>query len=138
MRYAPAYEEQLDPEIIPLCDALNAAGFVTTSSCWGHLYLPPHVWFEHSADERIERMARFALGREQTEISRHYSLFRKEILPRGYLWSLEIRLNYVFANTSAVVARQETVLAIMLVSAAIAEWSTAATDSTSSEEIRWK
>ena len=36
VRNDPNYEEKLDPEIIPLCDALNRAGFSTTQSCCGH------------------------------------------------------------------------------------------------------
>src|SRR6266481_4756053 len=110
VRFDPAYEEKLDPEIIPLCDVLNYAGFVTISSCCGHGYMWPHVWFEHSTDERIERLARFVLAEEKrlTEATKdaegvchfpYFSMWQKEVRLDGYLWSVELHLNNVFHNT---------------------------------------
>ena len=99
VRNDPSYPEPLDPEIIPLCDALNAAGFVTTSSCCGHGRNCPHVWFEHSNEERIIQMARFVIAREQGDFRPYFSMFQKEIRIDGYAWSLEIHLNDVYSST---------------------------------------
>jgi len=94
VRYDPAYPEPLDPEIIPLCDALNAAGFVTTTSCSGHgsACQWPHVWFEPSDDTRIERMVRFVKATENFDYPPHTTVWQKEILLEGYAWSVEIHL----------------------------------------------
>lgn len=100
VRYDPSYEEKLDPEIIPLCDVLNAAGFITTSSCCGHGHNWPHVWFEHSSDERIENMARFVLNAEVGNYRPYFSMFQKEIRLDGYAWSLEIHINDVYSDTA--------------------------------------
>jgi|SRR5579872_234050 len=112
VRYAPSYEEKIDPEILPLCDALNAAGFVTTSSCCGHGSAWPHVWFEHSTDERIEKLARFVLKAELGDFRPHFSMFQKEIRLEGYAWSLEIHLNDVYADTPSKIALERAVVAL--------------------------
>lgn len=134
VRYDPAYEEPLDPEIIPLCDAMNAAGFVTTSSCCGHGYSWPHVWFEHSTDERIENLARCVLAQEQGENRRYFSMWQKEILLRGsdadtrlyngtgYAWCVEIHLNNVYATTATSEALKEAVYAIIEIAKAVDRW----------------
>lgn len=112
VRYDPAYGEPLDAEIIPLCDAMNAAGFVTTSSCWGHGTRWPHVWFEHSTDERIERMARFVLRATEGEFRPFYVMFEKDIRLEGYAWSLAIHLNETYGDTPSDVFMAEAVIAI--------------------------
>lgn len=122
VRYDPAYEEPLDEEIIPLCDALNAAGFVTTASCCGHGSAWPQVWFEHSTDERIESMARFVLAREQGDYRPFSSIFRKEVCREGYAWSLQIHLNRVFADTPKETALNEAKQAMDRVAQSIAAW----------------
>jgi hypothetical protein len=91
VRYDPTYDEPLDVEIIPLLDAMNAAGFVTITSCWGHGRQNPMVWFEHSTDERIERLARFVKSHERSDFSRYSSDWQKEIDHAGYSWSIRIR-----------------------------------------------
>jgi hypothetical protein len=78
VRNDPDYPEPLDPEIVPLCDALNAAGFVTTSSCSGHGRDWPYVWFEHSTDARIEDLARFVLGTEGEYYRSHFTVWQKD------------------------------------------------------------
>ncbi len=122
VRFDPAYEEKLDPEIIPLCDALNAAGFVTTASCCGHGYSWPCVWFEHSIDERIESMARFVLQREPMEDVRYFSIFRKEVRLDGYIWSLQIHLVHVYFDTPPSIAQQEAEIAMTEITQAIRDW----------------
>jgi hypothetical protein len=124
VRYDPNYEEKLDDEIIPLCDALNAAGFVTTSSCCGHGRGWPHVYFEHSTDERIENLARFVLKIESElgDYRPDFTIWRKEVLIQGYAWCLEIRLNDVYANTSPVVALEAAKMAMDRVTKAIESW----------------
>lgn len=102
VRFDPSYVEPLDTEIIPLCDALNAAGFVTTSSCVGHGHSWPHVWFEHSSDERIERLARFVKNREVGDFRPYFTMWQKEILLEGYAWSVEIHVNEVYRDTPGV------------------------------------
>ena len=93
VRNDPGYPEPLDPEVIPLCDALNAAGFVTISSCSGHGgSMWPHVWFEHSEDARIERMVRFVRTTENFDYPPYTTVWQKEILLEGYAWSVEIHL----------------------------------------------
>jgi hypothetical protein len=99
VRFDPTYEEPLDPEIIPLCDALNAARFVTSASCCGHGNAAPRVWFDHSSDERIESLARFVLAREKGDYMPFYSRWQKEILLDEYRWCLAICLNDVYQTT---------------------------------------
>src|SRR5665213_4215552 len=79
VRFDPSYEEPLDIEIVPLCDALNAAGFVTESSCCGHGHRRPIVWFEHSSDGRIESMAKFVLAHELADFGLFCTTFQKEV-----------------------------------------------------------
>ena len=123
VRYDPNYEEKIDPEILPLCEALNAAGFVTTASCCGHGYRWPHVWFEHSTDERIEGMARFVIGQFWEDYRPFRPAISKEIFPEGCLWCLEIHLNNVYGDTPADIAMREAESAMSQVTAAIQTWS---------------
>jgi hypothetical protein len=99
VRFDPTYEEKLDPEIIPLCDALNAIGIVTTSSCVGHGHSWPHVWFEHSSDDRIERLARFVQQTEAGDYRPYFTMWQKEILADGYAWSVELHVNDVYGDS---------------------------------------
>lgn len=122
VRFDPSYEEKIDPEILPLCDVLNASGFVTTASCCGHGRDWPRVWFEHSTDARIEKLARFVLMTERGDYRPYFCLFQKEILIEGYLWSLEIHLNDVYATTPVASAMQQAELAISMVTMTIQKW----------------
>jgi hypothetical protein len=122
VRYDPSYEEPLDPEIIPLCDALNASGFVTTSSCCGHGQGRPYVCFEHSTDERIESLARFVKAREEVAHRAYWSMWQKEILIEGYAWCVEIHLNNVYAKTPQAEALKEAVSAIAKVAEAVSSF----------------
>lgn len=122
VRNDTTYGEPLDPEIIPLCDSLNAAGFVTTSSCCGHGKNWPYIWFEHSTDERIEKMARFVLQNEQGDYRGHFSIFQKEIRIDGYAWLLEIHCNDVYSTTSTDDFLKKAKDAINTVAKLIDEW----------------
>jgi hypothetical protein len=119
VRNDPNYPEPLDPEIIPLCDALNAAGFLTTSSCCGHGDNWPYVYFEHSSDERIEELARFVIKSESGDYRSHFTQITKEILEAGYRWCLEIHLNLVYSGTPKAIVMQQTVVAINSVAEAV-------------------
>jgi hypothetical protein len=99
VRFDETHEEKLDPEIVPLCDAMNAAGFVTVASCCGHGSDWPRVWFEHSGDERIEGLARFVLAATEGDYRPFAASFQKEILLNGYIWCLELHLNNVYRDT---------------------------------------
>ena len=99
VRFDPYYEEKLDIEIIPLCDAMNAAGFVTLSSCAGHGHSRPHVWFEHSTDERIERLVRFVKQCEEFDFRPYFTMWQKEILLEGAVWSVEVHVNGIYLDT---------------------------------------
>jgi hypothetical protein len=121
-KYGSPTGEIIDPEILPLCEALNAAGFVTTSSCCGHGRRWPHVWFEHSSDERIEAMARFVMAQHWGDYRPFRAEFNKEILPDGYQWCLEIHLNNCHADTPVDVAMGETEYALSQVTVAIQAW----------------
>ena len=121
-RFDPAYEEKIDPEILPLCDALNAAGFVTTASCCGHGKSWPMVCFEHSTDECIERLARFVMAREGWDYRPFFSMWQKEICPDGYAWCVEIHLNDCYADTPVDVATKRAEFAMSQVTVAIQAW----------------
>jgi hypothetical protein len=124
VRYNPTHSEPLDEEIVPLCDALNAAGFVTTSSCCGHGGDWPHVWFEHSSDERIENLARFILTSEAGDPHRrHFTMIQKEIRLEGYAWSLEIHLHDQYTATPPRDALAMARLALEALTAAVVAWS---------------
>lgn len=122
VRFDPTYREPLDQEIIPLCDALNAAGFVTTQSCCGHGRDWPRIWFEHSTDARIESLARFVMLRETGDFRPHFTLFQKEILPVGYHWMLEIHLNEMFASTPQYEGLEMVVEAMKKTTESINKW----------------
>jgi hypothetical protein len=122
VRYDPSYDEKLDPEIIPLCDALNDAGFVTTSSCCGHGGDWPHVWFEHSSDKKIEDMARFVMKAESGDYRPHFTTFQKSIDLDGYSWVLEIHLNNVYADTPVADALSQARMAMAKVTLLIRAW----------------
>lgn len=124
VRFDESWEEKLDPEIIPLCDALNAAGIVTTSSCCGHGYAWPHVWFEHSTDERIESLARFVLKAEVGDHRPYFSMFQKEIRLDGYAWSLCIHLNNIYHDTPITVGLEEATRALANVTKLVNDWAT--------------
>jgi hypothetical protein len=122
VRYDPTYAEPLDPEIIPLCDALNNAGFVTISSCCGHGSDWPRVWFEHSTDNKIENMARFVMSKEAGHFRPFFSMFQKEILMVGYIWLLEIHINDMYANTPPLIGLRMAVKAMDSVAQTINAW----------------
>lgn len=125
VRFDPSYEEPLDTEIIPICDALNAAGFVTSSSCCGHGDRPPRVWFDesdHSDDERVEMLARFVLRREKGDFMPFSSRFQKEIMLDGCRWCLAIYLNNVYQTTSRTDYLKAAVSALEQVTGAINAW----------------
>lgn len=146
VRFDPTYEEKLDPEIIPLCDALNAAGIVTLTSCCGHGYAWPHVWFEHSTDERIESLARFALREEKRlhELPEYldgdgvshfpyFSMWQKEVLlpdstasklygDSGYAWCVEIHLNNCFKDTTCTDGLKEAEYALASMTRIVNDW----------------
>lgn len=124
VRFDPNYAEKLDPEIITLCEAFNAAGFVTTSSCCGHGRSWPHVWFEHSSDRRIEKMARFVLRfvLRRAEQSRFAPQFYKDIRLDGCAWMLEIILSNVYRDTPSEVGLREAVFAMGQIEQAIKDW----------------
>jgi hypothetical protein len=120
VRFDPTYEEPLDPELIPLLDALNDAGFVTISSCSGHGSGWPHISFAHSDDARIERLARFVMATEAGDYRPYFSMWQKEILlaphalshGHAYIWSVELHLNHVDGLTPQADGLREAVKAI--------------------------
>lgn len=122
VRYDPTYIEPLDVEIIPLCDALNESGFVTTSSCSGHGVNWAHVWFEHSTDKRIESLARFVKAKEQGDYRDYFTMWQKEILLDGYAWCIEIQCNSMYSDTPQAEGMAMMKDAIDKTAAAILEW----------------
>jgi hypothetical protein len=71
------YDDQIDPEVIPLCDILNALpGIKTTSSCCGHNHAP----FTISFQVNNTNIGLFFLIRS---IDRKYWEY-------GYLWKVEL------------------------------------------------
>lgn len=122
VRNDPTYEEKLDPEIIPLCDALNAAGFETIASCCGHGQDWPRVWFLHLNDAAVEVMARFVMKSEEGDFRPYFSVFQKEILPKGFRWTIEIHLNNAYASTPTDIFLRDAVAAIGAVAKRIDAW----------------
>jgi len=99
VRYDPDYPEKLDEEIVPLCDAMNAIGFVTNSSCSGHGVDWPSVWFTHEDDTVVEHLARRIMVSEIDSKRAHSTVFSKHIVAEGYNWNLKIILNDVYGDT---------------------------------------
>lgn len=107
VRFDPSYAEPLDPELIPLLDALNNAGFVTISSCSGHGRDWASIHFAHSTDEQIESLARFVMRSERGDYREYFTVWRKEILlepnelshRQPYVWRVELHQNEVYATT---------------------------------------
>ena len=122
VRYDPEYSEPLDPEIIPLCDALNAAGFPTTCSCCGHGFSRPFVTFEHTTDELAESLARFVMSRESGDFRAHYTFFQKNITRDGCDWQLNITLTNASADVPQDEALGQAVRAISEVAESVRAW----------------
>lgn len=128
-----AVTEPLDPEVIPLCDALNAAGFVTTSSCSGHGTQRLMIWFKHSTDDRIEDMSRYLL-RSLRERSRPYPdcnewnpyglRIRKQIYedPGDYSWSIEVDHWGMHADCLGPPALEKVAAATNAIAGLVMEW----------------
>lgn len=117
VRFDPTYSEPLDAEIIPLLDAMNAAGFVTVSSCCGHGGSWPYVHFKDTDTRRIEALARFVMERERGDFRPSFTRWQRELVDPadvegGYLWGVEIHLNDMFADTPHDVALGQAVAAI--------------------------
>ena len=107
VRHDPNWDEPLDPEMIPLCDALNAAGFVTTASCVGHGSNWPMVWFEHGDNKRIESMIRYVLEAEKGDYRSYTSCWRRKFDLDGYSWSIRINCWNVYRDTPDDIAQKE-------------------------------
>jgi hypothetical protein len=130
VRYDPTYPEPLDPELLPLLDAMNAAGFVTIASCCGHGANWPYVFFAHSSDERIERLARFVKSSEIGDFRPFFSRWQKETLlePNGlshgqaYEWCVTLHLNNCYGDTPTAEALAAAVKAIESTAARVAEF----------------
>jgi hypothetical protein len=114
--------EPLDKEIIPLCDALNNARFVTISSCCGHGFQWANVWFEHSSNKRIESMIRYVKNLERINDRKYFSVWQKEILDDGYQWDVEIHLNEVYGDTPQEIVLKKTEDACNKTALAIYDW----------------
>lgn len=93
---ADSYPEKVDPEIVPLCDALNAAGFPTNASCWGHCRLNngPHVTFfcEIEQAEALQRALREASDKDLTDggLGVWQASLRMYLYPWGREWEIEV------------------------------------------------
>jgi hypothetical protein len=127
VRYDPTYPEPLDPEIIPLCDALNASGFVTISSCSGHGRDWPRVWFTADS-ERAERLARFVLRHTEHDGQSFAAQWQREVLLEGARWCLTLHLHRVYADTAREAALAEAVAALAEVTRLVARWEDAPND----------
>lgn len=107
VRYDTTWEEKIDPEILPLCDALNAAGLTTLSSCCGHGQDWPHVIMSGSIpDDKYERLQRYLLANCAQCSNIYLPCMRKDIVGLGHLdaemghyWDLEIHASEVYRDT---------------------------------------
>lgn len=78
------YDGKIDPEIIYLCDAMNALpGIQTINSCCGHGAGPFTIWFRVTSDKGIFFLARC--------VDRRYWKY-------GYLWKIEISVGDVMRD----------------------------------------
>ena len=122
-RFDPAYEEPIDPSIIPLCDALQAAGFNTVASCCGHGQAWPHVfWDDSTPDQTCEALARFLLRRTGGDYKPFTPWCQKEILETGHRWCLEIHVHDQYADTPTAKAFAMASMAILAVTKHVREW----------------
>jgi len=87
VRYDPDYEDRWTQRMIPLCDAPLKCRPVHYNLImrWSWHTLGPYVQFEHSSDERIERLARFVKGTEHFDYRPYFTMWEKEILEDGIL-----------------------------------------------------
>jgi hypothetical protein len=123
VRFDPTYEEPLDPSIIPLCDALQAAGFNTVSSCCGHGQDWPRVWWDSSTpDATCESFARYLLKRAGGDYRPFAPWVQKEILEDGHRWMLEIHVHDTYADTPTDRALAAANMAILAVAKYTREW----------------
>ena len=123
VRFDPTYEESLDAPIVPLCDALQAAGFNTLSSCCGHGHGWPHVFWDDSApDARCEALARFLLAKAGGDYRPSRPEVAKCIQEVGHTWMLEIHVHGMYANTPVDEAMRLTIEAINATAEHVAEF----------------
>jgi len=109
VRFDPTWEEPIDPEILPLCDALNAAGLETIGSCWGHCRDWPYALISGNiADEQAECLQRYLLAHcDECEVN-YLPCMRKDIVSigsveaeNGHYWDLEIHASELYCDTPA-------------------------------------
>jgi hypothetical protein len=123
VRFDPNYEEPLDPSIIPLCDALQAAGFNTISSCEGHGLNWPHVWWDDSTPDAVcESLARYLLKRAGGDYKPFTPWCQKEILETGHRWMIEIYIHDCYCDTPPARRFAMTSMAILAVAKHVREW----------------
>jgi hypothetical protein len=106
VRFDPAWEEKIDPEILPLCDALNAAGIETIGSCAGHGCWPYVLITGKIPDSRIESLARHLLTyrgwccvKYVPVVSKIIELVGSVQAPCGHYWSIELHLSETYKDT---------------------------------------
>ena len=126
VRFDPTYEEPLDPSIITLCDALQAAGFNTASSCCGHGQDWPRVsWDSATPDQACEALARYLLKRSGGDYKSFTPWVQKEILEDGHRWMIEIHIHDTYCDTPPAKAFAAANMAILAVAKHIREWEAA-------------
>ena len=107
-------DERIDPEILPLCDALFFAGFLPISSCCRHGLDNPHVCLSGTTpDARFEELYRFVEGRRNFD----YALWRldvqKDLRLDGHVWYVVVHLWDVFSDTPTSVVMAKATKAIL-------------------------
>lgn len=80
------YEDDMDKEVLPLCNAMNSLiGIETFESCCGHSCAPFRIWFKATNPIGLFFLARC--------VNHRYWKY-------GYLWKIELTIGDIFSNNS--------------------------------------
>jgi len=103
---SPEHTEPVDTEIIPLCDALNAAGFRTNCSCWGHgrLNNEPSVCMFCTIEqaEALDIHLREASEKDLTAegLGVWQACLMMHLAPWGHEWEIQVRAHDLYCDST--------------------------------------
>jgi hypothetical protein len=117
-------DERIDPEILPLCDALYSAGFEPISSCCRHGLDNPHVCLSgETPDARFEALYQFVESRRVFDYAPWHLDVQKDLrLDRRHVWYVVVHLWDVYSDTGTAVTLQKAVKAILECAALVREF----------------
>ncbi len=91
--YKGKYGEEMDPEVVDLCNAMNSLpGIETFNSCCGHGKNPFHIWFEVDPNKDPRLQGLFFLTRC---VDHRYWAF-------GHIWRIELSVGDMYDHADQI------------------------------------